>query len=204
MFQAVRRKRKMAKRKGWVYMKKPRLSHKPSTSFYRYLIGHMAAPSSKGGQGMSCCVWATNCGFIRKEGENRYWVKNCLPRSCNQNKIKPFASPFLQSLLQQSPIWRKQSSSRNLTICTGYWHPCPQASHSTHHPHNLCYKPFYIFLSIATQSPFLLQNKMTNKAKNKAGPESEPPVSSLSHSSHLLFLISRFSLLWKLIWSVGF
>ena len=54
----------------WVGVRKSKLSHKSSSSFYRCLIAQSwaTAPRCKRGQEWPCCVWATNCDVLVRQG----------------------------------------------------------------------------------------------------------------------------------------
>lgn len=116
-----------------------RLSHKPSSSFCRYLIGHIAAPSSKGGKEMLCCVWATNCGFIRKEGENGFGVRNFVCYEVVTTvKLRLFASSSLQSFFQRvtferniSPVPEASQSIQSFTEILVHEHHTPHITYTT-------------------------------------------------------------------------
>lgn len=88
---------------------------------------------------MSRCVWATNCGFIRKEGENGFWVRNFVCQEVVTTiKLRLFASSSLQSFFQRvtfernmSPVPETLQSIQSFTEILVQEHHTPHVTYTT-------------------------------------------------------------------------
>lgn len=137
-----------------------------------------------------CCVWVTDCGFLRKERENGYWVRHVVFQEVvTRIKLGLFASSRV-SFSRVTSEGKLVQFRKPYTLSWAFQRSLPTASQSTQHPDSLS-KPLY---TLNSSSVFL---SLAKQKKTKQKQRATPSVSCFSlhpSPSHLRLHVPVFSL----------